>query len=149
MQAKEDASGLKEQSITIKKQIAEAETAEQQVAAERDETVKVIGNLVHDSVPVHDDEARASSIGFSKSVIDGNGTAATSDTSTFIQYVHSYKPETVSCVAPCLNVQQVSLFELIDLTLILSITKGLALLIGQHAVTPPFLCILGCFVSLD
>jgi seryl-tRNA synthetase len=56
VQAKEDATELKNQSIAIKAQIIEAETAEQTVATERDQTIKVIGNLVHDSVPVHDDE---------------------------------------------------------------------------------------------
>lgn len=58
MQAREDATALKEQSVALKAQVADIEALEQRLAAERDEKIMPIGNLVHDSVPVDNDEVR-------------------------------------------------------------------------------------------
>lgn len=58
LQAKEDAAELRAQSVAIKAQIAAAEEAEQAAATARDDAIVPIGNIVHDSVPVHDDEVR-------------------------------------------------------------------------------------------
>ncbi|KAK9805154.1 hypothetical protein WJX72_002468 [[Myrmecia] bisecta] len=55
--AKQDATELQEKGKVVKKQIAEAEEAENAVAAARDRAILPIGNLVHDSVPISNDEA--------------------------------------------------------------------------------------------
>jgi seryl-tRNA synthetase len=54
--AKGDATELQEQSKAMKVGIKEAEEEEKALAAERDAAILPIGNLVHDTVPVHDDE---------------------------------------------------------------------------------------------
>eukprot|EP00894_Picocystis_sp_ML_P000178 jgi/Pico_ML_1/50695/g1858.t3 len=54
--AKEDASELIAQVAELKAQIKELEDKEKEVAAARDQAILPIGNLVHDTVPVHDDE---------------------------------------------------------------------------------------------
>jgi len=54
--AKEDATELQEQSKELKKSIEVANEAEKEAATARDQAIGVIGNLVHDSVPVNDDE---------------------------------------------------------------------------------------------
>ncbi len=59
-QAKGNADELMEKSKTLKKSIQEAEEREKAVIVERDNTVVLIGNIVHDSVPVSNDEVRAS-----------------------------------------------------------------------------------------
>lgn len=56
MQNKQDATELQEKSKAIKGQIAEAEEKEKQVAAARDAAIQPIGNIVHDSVVVSNDE---------------------------------------------------------------------------------------------
>lgn len=48
---------LQEKSKEMKKNIAEVEEKEKEVIKQRDATVVLIGNIVHDSVPVSDDEA--------------------------------------------------------------------------------------------
>ena len=55
-QAKEDASDLMEQSKAAKAQIADLEQQEKDAVAARDAALVAIGNIVHDSVPVSDDE---------------------------------------------------------------------------------------------
>lgn len=55
--AKEDATELQAQSKAVKAKVAEAEALEAQIAAERDAAIVPIGNIVHDSVPISDDEA--------------------------------------------------------------------------------------------
>ncbi|KAL3141780.1 hypothetical protein ABBQ32_004455 [Trebouxia sp. C0010 RCD-2024] len=54
---KEDATDLQEKSVALKKQTEEAEIAKNEVESQRDKAMVGIGNLVHDSVPVHNDEA--------------------------------------------------------------------------------------------
>lgn len=54
--AKGDATELQEQSKAMKVGIKEAEEEEKTLAAERDAAILPIGNLVHDTVPVDDDE---------------------------------------------------------------------------------------------
>lgn len=54
--AKEDASELIAQVAELKGQIKELEDKEKEVAAARDRAILPIGNLVHSTVPVHDDE---------------------------------------------------------------------------------------------
>jgi len=54
--AKGDATELQEQSKAMKVGIKEVEEEEKALAAERDAAILPIGNLVHDTVPVHDDE---------------------------------------------------------------------------------------------
>lgn len=56
VQAREDATELKAQSAQAKADVAAAEEASSVKAAQRDEAILPIGNLVHDSVPVDDDE---------------------------------------------------------------------------------------------
>ena len=56
LQAKEDASELQEQSKALKARIVEAEKKEGELVAARDKALAPIGNLVHDSVPISDDE---------------------------------------------------------------------------------------------
>ena len=53
---KEDASELQEKSKAMKKNIEDANEAEKEAANARDKALGVIGNLVHDSVPVNNDE---------------------------------------------------------------------------------------------
>jgi len=55
--AKQDATELQEKSKTIKARIADAEKLEKELAEARDAAIIPIGNIVHDSVPVSDDEA--------------------------------------------------------------------------------------------
>jgi len=55
--AKEDTTELQTQSKDMKTAIAAQEEKEKQLAEERDNAIVPIGNLVHDSVPVSDDEA--------------------------------------------------------------------------------------------
>ena len=56
MQAKKDATELQEKSKSMKAEIARAEEAAKEAEAARDKAVTAIGNLVHDSVPVSNDE---------------------------------------------------------------------------------------------
>lgn len=56
VQAKEDATGLQAQSKALKEQIADAEVSEETAATQRDKLLGSMGNLVHDSVPVDQDE---------------------------------------------------------------------------------------------
>jgi len=56
LQAKQDASELQDQSKAVKAKIAELEAREQQIIADRDAALVPIGNLVHDSVPISDNE---------------------------------------------------------------------------------------------
>ena len=56
MQAKKDASELQEQSKKFKQDIVEAEADTKRAIEDRDQALRVIGNYVHDSVPVSNDE---------------------------------------------------------------------------------------------
>lgn len=56
VQKKEDASELQQQSVAVKKQAEEAEVAKDELERSRDRALMPIGNLVHDSVPVDNDE---------------------------------------------------------------------------------------------
>lgn len=56
LQAKQDASELQEKSKVMKKEVEAAVQAVAAAAAARDQALLGIGNLVHDSVPVDDDE---------------------------------------------------------------------------------------------
>lgn len=56
IQKKEDATDLQEKSVALKKQTEEAEVAKNELEGKRDKAMVGIGNLVHDSVPVHSDE---------------------------------------------------------------------------------------------
>lgn len=56
VQAKEDATELQAQSKALKEQIAAAEVSEETAATQRDKLLGCMGNLVHDSVPVDQDE---------------------------------------------------------------------------------------------
>ena len=58
LQAGEDATELKEKTAALKEKLAEAEAEEQRIISERDAALAPIGNLVHDSVPVDDDEVQ-------------------------------------------------------------------------------------------
>jgi seryl-tRNA synthetase len=58
LQAKQDATELQEKSKQLKQGMADLEEQEKQIIKDRDATVAVIGNVVHDSVPVSDDEVR-------------------------------------------------------------------------------------------
>lgn len=58
VQAGGNADELQEKSKELKKKIAEVEEKEKDVIKQRDATVVLIGNIVHDSVPVDDDEVR-------------------------------------------------------------------------------------------
>lgn len=49
---------MQEESRVIKEQIGAKEDAEEAAAKARDSLLGSMGNLVHDSVPVHDDEVR-------------------------------------------------------------------------------------------
>jgi seryl-tRNA synthetase len=55
--AKQDATDLQEQSKALKERVKELEAREKDLSAARDAAIVPIGNLVHDSVPVSDDEA--------------------------------------------------------------------------------------------
>lgn len=55
-QAKGNAEELQEKSKEHKKKIQEAEEKEKEATAARDKKISHIGNLVHDSVPVSNDE---------------------------------------------------------------------------------------------
>ena len=55
-QAKKDATELQEKSKSMKAEIVRAEEAAKEAEAVRDKAVTAIGNLVHDSVPVSNDE---------------------------------------------------------------------------------------------
>lgn len=56
-QAKQDSSALQEESKALKVQLKEAEAKEKELADAVRESIVPIGNLVHDSVPVSNDEA--------------------------------------------------------------------------------------------
>jgi seryl-tRNA synthetase len=56
MQKKEDATELQDKSVALKKQTEEAEVTKNELESKRDKTMVVIGNLVHDSVPVDNNE---------------------------------------------------------------------------------------------
>ncbi|KIY94472.1 seryl-tRNA synthetase [Monoraphidium neglectum] len=58
--AKQDAAEQMEKSKEIKARIAELEEREKELSAARDAALLPIGNLVHDSVPVSNDEVRPS-----------------------------------------------------------------------------------------
>jgi len=55
-QAKQDASELQEKSKGLKERMQAMEAAAAEADGERDACLKLIGNLVHDSVPVSDQE---------------------------------------------------------------------------------------------
>ena len=57
-QAKKDATELQEKSKSMKAEIVRAEEAAKEAEAVRDRAAAAIGNLVHDSVPVSNDEVR-------------------------------------------------------------------------------------------
>lgn len=59
MQAKGDATELMEKSRAVKEAIAATEEKEKEVIRARDAELASIGNLVHDSVVVSDDEVWA------------------------------------------------------------------------------------------
>lgn len=56
MQAKQDPTELQEKSKEIKQRIQEVEAQEQEVINARDAALQPIGNLVHDTVPISDNE---------------------------------------------------------------------------------------------
>ena len=60
MQEKRDTAELQAQSKQKKKEIEQAELATKEASDLRDAAVVVIGNYVHDSVPVSSDEVRPS-----------------------------------------------------------------------------------------
>lgn len=60
LQAKQDATQLQEQSKGMKKEVEAAGQRVEAAAAARDKALLTIGNLVHDSVPVDNDEVRPS-----------------------------------------------------------------------------------------
>ena len=55
-QAKQDATELQEKSKQLKQGMADLEEQEKQIIKDRDAAIMVIGNVVHDSVPVDNDE---------------------------------------------------------------------------------------------
>jgi len=55
--AKQDATELQEKSKQLKQGMADLEEQEKQIIKDRDAAIMVIGNVVHDSVPVDNDEA--------------------------------------------------------------------------------------------
>lgn len=55
-QAKQDAAHLQEQSKNIKQNIEEAEKTSQKAQEARDRALELVGNYVHESVPVSSDE---------------------------------------------------------------------------------------------
>jgi seryl-tRNA synthetase len=60
VQNKEDASDLIEQKAGLEKRKKEAEELAVQKETERDRRIRIIGNYVHDSVPVSNNEVRQS-----------------------------------------------------------------------------------------
>ena len=58
-QAKKDATELQDKSKSMKAEIVRAEERAKEAEAVRDKAVTAIGNLVHDSVPVSNDEVGA------------------------------------------------------------------------------------------
>jgi seryl-tRNA synthetase len=56
LQAKQDATELQEKTKAMKASIAELEEKEKQIIADRDAALVPIGNIVHDSVPISDNE---------------------------------------------------------------------------------------------
>ena len=58
LQAKKDATELQEKSKSMKAEIVRAEEAAKEAEAVRDKALMGIGNLVHDSVPVDNDEVQ-------------------------------------------------------------------------------------------
>ena len=60
LQKKEDATELQQQSSALKADTDKAEAAAKAAEKERDALLVTIGNLVHDSVPVSDDEVGCS-----------------------------------------------------------------------------------------
>ncbi len=59
LQAGGNADALQEKSKDAKKKITETEEREQAVIKQRDNILKSMGNLVHDSVPISQDEVGA------------------------------------------------------------------------------------------
>lgn len=55
-QEKKDASELQEKSKTTKSKIKEAEEKALETESQRDKTLNQIGNIIHDSVPISQDE---------------------------------------------------------------------------------------------
>ena len=73
LQKKEDASELQQQSVALKKQAEEAEAAKDELERARDRALLPIGNLVHDSVPVDNDEVcRTSQLAFEPCPVQGS-----------------------------------------------------------------------------
>lgn len=60
LQAKQDATELQEKTKAMKSTIAELEAKENQIIADRDAALVPIGYIVHDSVPVSDNEVSVS-----------------------------------------------------------------------------------------
>lgn len=58
MQNKEDASELLERKVDLERQKKEAEDLAIAKEAQRDKKIKTIGNYVHDTVPVSNNEVR-------------------------------------------------------------------------------------------
>jgi seryl-tRNA synthetase len=58
LQAKQDATELQDKTKAMKASIAELEEKEKQIIADRDAALVPMGNVVHDSVPVSDNEVR-------------------------------------------------------------------------------------------
>lgn len=56
MQAKQDATELLQEKIDLEKQKKQAEDEALEKEKMRDRKCKAIGNYVHDSVPIHDNE---------------------------------------------------------------------------------------------
>ena len=90
MQKKEDATDLQEKSTALKKQTEEAEDAKNDLESKRYKAMVGIGNLVHDSVPVDNDEVIANA---SLQVIK-----------VLTKAMHA-KPKVVQLVCVCLIVQ--------------------------------------------
>ena len=59
MQAKEDSTALQEEAKLLKVSVAEAEAKEADIITRRDGFIAPIGNIVHDSVPIDNDEVRS------------------------------------------------------------------------------------------
>lgn len=58
VQAKQDTAALQEKSKELKASVLRTEEEAKAADAARDKAIMPIGNLVHDSVPISDDEAR-------------------------------------------------------------------------------------------
>ena len=58
LQAKQDASELQEQSKELKVRVESAEKTARDVSEERDRAIQPIGNYVHETVPVSNDEVK-------------------------------------------------------------------------------------------